>query len=191
MYKESEGVPLREWQPRTILRPMPPPYAAGAFPPETLGYGEPLQFWFNEGWWECVTVPVPPLSKKQEADRKKEAKEAKKKQAAEGGKKQAAGAASSADADADAADGKPKVCVRFLHYEEIHWWGWVLAFIGAFACLLGCEAYKLYVKIQMAKREQEIAESTRHLSGAGETEMVPPTSALATKGAPMDMATQL
>ena len=30
--EESEGVPLREWQPRTILRPMPPPFAAGAPP---------------------------------------------------------------------------------------------------------------------------------------------------------------
>ena len=30
--EESEGVPLREWQPRTIVRPKPPPFSAGSFP---------------------------------------------------------------------------------------------------------------------------------------------------------------
>ena len=29
-----------------------------------------------------------------------------------------------------------------LFWEEIYWWGWVLAIFGAFCCLVGCELFK-------------------------------------------------
>lgn len=29
-----------------------------------------------------------------------------------------------------------------LFYDEIRWYGWVLALAGSIACLIGCELYK-------------------------------------------------
>ena len=50
-----------------------------------------------------------------------------------------------------------------LHFDEIHWWGWVLAAMGAVACLVGCEAYKLFVQCQLARREAEVEKQRPNL----------------------------
>ena len=49
--EDSEGVPLKEWQPRGVIRPLPPPLAAGTFPPEEIPEGMPVQMHYNDGWW--------------------------------------------------------------------------------------------------------------------------------------------
>ena len=38
-----------------------------------------------------------------------------------------------------------------LYVYEIHNWGWLLAFIGAFSCLVLCEAYKYWTKHHINK----------------------------------------
>merc|ERR1719502_2510358 len=46
-----------------------------------------------------------------------------------------------------------------LYFREIHWWGWVLAAMGAVSCLAGCELYKKCVQLQLSRRERELEES--------------------------------
>jgi len=69
--EESDGVPLREWQPRKVVRPVPPATAPGAFPLDEISEGTLLQMFYNDGWWECIASTPPELGKKEAKDRKK------------------------------------------------------------------------------------------------------------------------
>ena len=62
---DADGTPLTEWQPKGCLRPRPPSIVDGCFPPDHFADGDPLQLWYNDGWWECVVVPKPNTSKRE------------------------------------------------------------------------------------------------------------------------------
>jgi hypothetical protein len=69
--EESDGVPLREWQPPSVVRPVPPATAPGAFPPDEICAGTPLQMFYNDGWWECIASVPPELGKKELKEQKR------------------------------------------------------------------------------------------------------------------------
>merc|ERR1711990_855326 len=63
-----------------------------------------------------------------------------------------------------------------LYVMEIHLFGWILAFIGAFACLVFCECFKCYSSTIVEEAEladyEENADGTQASKSAGvETEM--------------------
>ena len=68
---------------------------------------------YNEGWWECVVVPAPEQTKK-------EAKERKKASAEHQAAVEAARAAGEAEPPLPAALATTSLCVKFLHYLEVH-----------------------------------------------------------------------
>ena len=55
--EDDDGAPLTEWQPKACLRPRPPPVIPEASA-SGFAVGDPLQMWYNDGWWECVVVPT-------------------------------------------------------------------------------------------------------------------------------------
>ena len=114
--EESEGVPLVEWQPRGFLRPTPPDLVDGAFPPDGFAIGDLLQLWYNDGWWECMIVPEPKLTKRQ-------VRELRKKQTEWEEMCTAARLLGNPEPEPPLglqASGSDKVCVKFVHYPEVH-----------------------------------------------------------------------
>ena len=110
--QDDDGTALTEWQPRACLRPRPPSMLPDCFPPDHFAEGDPLQLWFNDGWWECIVVPKPNTSKREIKARFLREK-----------------AHQEAVAAAEAAGEEPPelpaglggdITVKFLHYPEIH-----------------------------------------------------------------------
>ena len=110
--EDDDGAALTEWQPKHCLRPRPPGVLPGHFPPRSFKEGDPLQLWYNDGWWECVVVPAPSLSRKEQKARRKREQE-------HHAAVEAAIAAGEEEPPLPAGLGGD-ICVRFLHYPEVH-----------------------------------------------------------------------